>query len=175
MPSRITQIGVTVCFGVAAAGAFASSVVTVACGNQCERNPDEPAVLYTEGRTLNPGTPFAAYDSSPGDGPYLPFPPGRTYRFTHGLGGTPTAWEADIAFSPSPVATTDGGRTRGGAARCAGNQCTLERKTPTVLELRNDTCSDVYIRVTASLPDLLPMEAGVSPPAPAEPDAATSP
>jgi len=171
--SRITQIGVAVCFALAAAGALASSVVTVACGNQCDRNPNEPAVLYTAGTTLNPGTPFASYESSPGEGPYLPFPAGRTYRFTHGLGGTPTQWGMYVSFSPSPIAATDGGRTRGGSAICAGNQCTIERVTPTVFEVRNDTCSDVYLRVAVSLPTLVPVEAGSSPVT--EPDAATAP
>jgi hypothetical protein len=171
--SRITQIGVAVCLALAAAGTVASSFVTVACGNQCDRNPNEPAVLYTGGNTLNPGTPFASYESSPGDGPYLPFPAGRTYRFTHGLGGSPRSWELFVSFSPSPIATTDGGRTRGGSAICAGNQCTLERITPTVFEVRNDTCSDVYLRVAVSLPTLLPAEAGSAPVT--APDAAAPP
>jgi hypothetical protein len=177
VPSRITQIGVAACFVLAAAGVFTSSVVAVGCGTQCDRNPDDPPVLYTEGTTTNPGTPSAFYETSPQEGPYLPFPPGRTYRFTHGLGGPPRHWEADIAFNPSPVATTDGGRARGGTARCAGNQCTLERTTDTVLEIRNDTCSDVWLRVTASHPRLGTadgMPDSGAPPLP-EPDAAPAP
>ena len=174
MPSRITQIGVAACFVVVAAGVFTSSVVAVGCGTQCDRNPNDPAVLYTEGITTDLGTPDAFYESSPPGGPYLPFPPGRTYRFTHGLGGPPGGWTAYLAFNPSPVATTDGGRARGGTVTCAGNQCTYERVTDSVFELRNDTCSDVWLRVTAEHPELGKMTDSGAAPVP-EPDAAPAP
>ena len=175
MPLRITQIGVSCCLLLVAAGPLGASFITVACGTQCDRNPDEPAVLYTEGNTVNAGTPSASYETSPWNGPYLPFPPGRTYRFPHGLGGVPRHLDAYVSFNPSPVSTTDGGRAHGGSAWCAGNQCTVERATDTIFEVRNDTCSDVYLRMVASEPDLETgsSEPDASPPV-VPPDAATS-
>jgi hypothetical protein len=61
--------------------------------------------------------------------------------------------EADFAFDVSPVAGSNSGKQPSGSAPAAGNQFTIERVTPTTLDVRNDTCSDVLLRVYASDPD----------------------
>ena len=106
---------------------------------------------YTDGVTF---ADTLTYDSSPNnwEGPWLPFPPGRTYRFFHDLGGIPLQINTWIAFSDRC------GDHAGGVERSsegAGNQTTIEQPTdPTYFDVRNDTCSDICLRVVASHPIL---------------------
>jgi hypothetical protein len=138
---------------VALGAALAATLVTAGCGQLCDRNPDAPPVPYTGGDATNVGTPYASYETSGWPGAYLAFPPGRTYRITHGLGACPRNVEADFAFDVSPVAGSNNGKQPSGSAPAAGNQYTIERVTPETLDVRNDTCSDVRLRVYASDPD----------------------
>lgn len=112
----------------------------------CDRNPDEPPVRVTEG-TVKHG----AYQSAPWNGPFLDFPPGRTYRFVHGLGGVPRTLQAYLAFRPmcGPEAHGQGGELAPGA----GNQTTISQVTAEYVDVRNDTCSDVCLMLVAADPD----------------------
>ena len=88
------------------------------------------------------------YQSAPWNGPFLEFPPGRTYRFMHGLGGVPRVVQAYLAFPPmcGPDAHGQGGElTLGG-----GNQTMLSDLTREYVDVRNDTCSDVCLMLVAS-------------------------
>jgi hypothetical protein len=119
------------------------------CGINCDRNPDEPPVEYKGGVTVD-----GVYDSSPlgPRGPFLQFPPGRTYRFFHDLGGIPRRINSYLAFSDR-CGNTEQGVER--MAESAGNQVTLEQPTePDYFDVRNDTCSDVCLRVVADHPIL---------------------
>src|SRR5262249_25956468 len=103
--------------------------VLTACGAQCDRNPDEPPAVVTNSRTdqaahtymssPNPRNPFA--------GPWLDFPPGRTYRFPHHLGGVPRIVQVWFSFSATPSTYTP----------AAGNQATWENPGPDNIDLRN--------------------------------------
>lgn len=103
-----------------------------ACGPDCDRNPDEPPVEYTEGTTTD-----GVYESAPPEGPFLHFPSGRTYRLAHGLGQVPTACSSYLAHDEYPASFAEG----------AGNQVTFEAWTAAHVDIRNDTCSDVRLRV----------------------------
>jgi hypothetical protein len=150
---NVFRIGAVGSVFVALAASFASSAVTAGCGQICDRNPDAPPVPYTGGSVDNPGTPYASYETSGYPGPYLAFPPGRTYRITHRLGACPMGIEADFAFDVNPVAGSNTSKEPSGSAPAAGNQFTIERVTPETLDVRNDTCSDVLLRVHAWNPD----------------------
>jgi hypothetical protein len=120
---------------------------SVGCGIQCDRNPNEPPVVYREGIFDRVHETYASADF---DGPFLDFPPGRTYRFYHQLGGKPEIVQAWLSFAESP---TQGGDNKEGFVETAGNQVTYEQVTCDYIDVRNDTCADVRIRIAASAPD----------------------
>jgi hypothetical protein len=123
--------------------AFATAS-TVGCGTQCDRHPNEPPSVYKDGLTDRAA---GTYFSAEVRGPWLDFPPGRTYRFIHGLGGVPQGFQAWLAFSSHPVDT-------GGFVLDAGNQVTFGPVTSEFVDARNDTCSEIWIRVELSNPIL---------------------
>ena len=125
--------------------AIAAGSSALSCGTQCDRNPDEPPVVYRGGVT---NAARGTYFSAPYDGPYLDFPPGRTYRFFHGLGGKPQMVRAWLSFAEYPGQ----GDSPEGFVEAAGNQATFEGATSDYVDVRNDTCSDVRIRIEASDP-----------------------
>ncbi|HVU01439.1 MAG TPA: hypothetical protein VHE30_06790 [Polyangiaceae bacterium] len=128
-----------------------------ACGNQCDRNPDEPPVPWKGGDT---DLVRMTYESAPLGGPFLDFPPGRTYRFFHGLHGVPRLVKANISFAEFP---TGEGTDSEGFVDPAGNQVTYEAVTDEYVDVRNDTCSDVRIRLYAADPEVATTDAGISP------------
>lgn len=127
-------------------GATLASVLATApaCSTQCDRHPDQPPTVFRGGTTHDDW-----YESSPVNGPFLDFAPGRTYRFIHGLGGPPQNLECYFSFNPYPV---DGGVNSPGFVNGGGNQCTYQDGTATFFDVRNDTCSEVWLRVFASDP-----------------------
>jgi hypothetical protein len=141
------------------------------CNAQCDRDPDEPPVPFREGFT---DKAHGVYASAGNQGPFLEFPPGRTYRFFHGLGAPPCNVHPELAFERNPVAAGEE-PNRSGSTVGAGNQATKERVTATYFDYRNDTCSNIFLRVTADDPEPWcasgpgSLDAG-----PTTPDAATS-
>jgi hypothetical protein len=135
------------------------------CSTQCDRHPDQPPTVFRGGTTHDDW-----YESSPVSGPFLDFAPGRTYRFVHGLGGPPQNLECYFSFNPYPL---DGGVNSSGFVPCGTNQSTFQDDNATYFDLRNDTCSEVFLRVFASDPWPL-HDAGASSSTPATPDAGTS-
>ncbi len=132
--------------------ALLAALGSAACGSQCDRHPDEPPTVYDGGKTDQRAH---VYMSSLPSGPWLDFPPGRTYRFMHHLGGTPSIWLAYFAFSPNPVPQQENGTgAAAGFAPGAGNQATFQNIGPDFVDLRNDTCSDVFVLVVLAAPVL---------------------
>jgi hypothetical protein len=132
----------------------AGAAASLGCGNQCDRNPNQPPIVYTGGSTTAPGTPYATYTSSPCKPTandcwtgYLDFPSGRTYRFIHQMGGVPQGFQCFGAFDFNGV-TPDAGKPSG-TAEINGNQCTIEHVNEKFFDVRNDTCSDIKLRVVA--------------------------
>jgi len=125
------------------------------CGSQCDRHPAEPPVVFEDGVT---DLAAGSYTSSPNatnpwEGPWLEFPPGRTYRFPHGLGSAPRAIAYYFAFSPNPLADDGSGQT-GGFIQGSGNQGTIQAITDDHVDIRNDTCSSVFLMVRLEDPKL---------------------
>jgi hypothetical protein len=150
---KIIRIGVTSFVTMVLAASVASSFTTVGCGLQCDRNPDQPPVPYKAGVATDAGKPWGSYETTGHPGPFLPFPPGRTYRIFHTLGACPKNVLAYFSFDETPVAASSTAPDQGGEVEAAGNQYTIERLTPDFVDVRNDTCSSVYLRVVASEPD----------------------
>jgi hypothetical protein len=134
------------------------------CSSQCDRHPDEPPVVFTDG-TVDPVT--HVYMSSPNaenpwEGPWLDFPPGRTYRLVHHLGGVPRKIEYYFAFSAHPITPENGSSSTGGFVLGAGNQGTVQVVDADHVDIRNDTCSDVFLMVLLADPRLESTDAGVT-------------
>lgn len=129
-----------------APGAFA----TGGCGATCDRNPDEPPVRYTEGHTDRAA---GFYESSPIEGPFLHFPAGRTYELIHGLGAVPevTPW---ISFDrcPMPRPCDESDDEQSNATIAAGNIAVFEVIDDERIVVRNDTCSEIRLRIYAQVP-----------------------
>lgn len=69
------------------------------------------------------------------------FPANRIITFHVGLVRTPLVITPTLSFSPDGDATV---------APCAGNQCLIRESSKDVIVLRNDTCSEFYVWLTAS-------------------------
>lgn len=133
----------------AVVGSLACAASTGCVSVGCDRDGDRPQ-RYSGGAT-NAARSF--YQTSNVDGPFLYFPPGRSYRLEHGLSEVPVDFDVDLSFDEYPL--TGGG----GFAESAGNQVIFEAVTDTYIEVRNDTCAEFFIRVIARV---APFEAAPS-------------
>ncbi len=113
------------------------------CGvSRCERK-GQPAQTYSDGTVSADGT---LYESTAWNGTFLDFPPGRTYNFEHGLGEVPTSYNVYLAFHPEPLPDGEKGA---GVSESAGNQAVVEIINDEIIQVRNDTCADFFVRVVA--------------------------
>ncbi len=136
-------------FGVALLGLFAAAVVAApACGSPC---PSSDRTITTGSTTV--GARGGVYQSSSPAGPFLEFKGGTVLHFPHKLGVVPDFVEIRLSFSENPEAP--GG---GGSAFAAGNQAVIAKQSADELVVRNDQCTDYFIRVTAEA--LNPVDAG---------------
>jgi hypothetical protein len=69
------------------------------------------------------------------------FPANRIITFHVGLAGYPTTITPTLSFRAGGDATV---------APCAGNQCLIRKRSKDAIVLRNDTCSEFYVWLTAS-------------------------
>jgi|GEM_PF-1202672 len=84
-------------------------------------------------------------DGVPGPVPsFTHFPANRILRFHIGLVELPLEIHPYLSFSPYGDATV---------APCAGNQCLIRKKTKDLIVLKNDTCSEFWVWLTASTSD----------------------
>jgi hypothetical protein len=104
--------------------------------NSCEQISETP-VIYTGG-TTNASKSF--YQSSTPNEPFLRFPAGRAFRMEHGLGQKPSSYEVFVSF------LADGGDQVIGAGNLA-----LLNVDAQYIRVTNDTCSDLFVRATASV------------------------
>jgi len=73
--------------------------------------------------------------------PYTHFPANRSITFHIGLVDTPTEIHMSLSFRKDRDATL---------APCAGNQCLIKRYSKDEILIRNDTCSEFWVWLTAS-------------------------
>ena len=128
---------------------FTSAALALACAgctftSTCNRDPDEDTV--TTGKVV-----VNTYLSAPNEGsmdgptygPFAYFPPARTLTFEHHLGAAPPDIDIWLAF-----------RDKGALAPSAGNLSILEYVDAQIIQIKNDTCSEYWVRLVASLPAL---------------------
>lgn len=119
---------------------FGAASPLAACST-CNRGGQEP-IAYSQG--LQGTSSYAT--SSPG-GVWLHFPPGRRFRFAHGLGTDRLAVHAWLAVSERPLPESASEEEVGNYAEAAGNTVVVERTDAEVVQVRNDTCAEYYLRV----------------------------
>ena len=126
-------LGACVALALSISGLSCSSLSS--CDTSDEGNPEVP---YYDGTTVD-----GSYMSSDWTGPLLPFTGGKRYEFHHGLGCTPYEIACWVSFSPDGV-------KNGSIAQSSGNLCVVQEVNDKVILVKNDTCSDMYVMVTAS-------------------------
>lgn len=131
-------------------------------GQTCDTHGEAPQ-RYSGGRT-NRDRSF--YETSNSNGPFLFFPAGRTYRFEHGLSETPAEYHAVMAWFEYPLESA-------GISESAGNQAMFELIDEKAIEVRNDTCADLYLRLWARVAPFELPDAGSASPRPDENDASS--
>lgn len=115
----------------------------IGCGNTCETADSDEYVRYNGGNAIGGGT---QYESSSWDGEWLYFPPGRRFVLVHNLGFVPTTVHTYLSFSARQDDPDAGiNRTEG-----SGNQVIIETVDQEIVQVRNDTCAEFYLRVVAS-------------------------
>ncbi len=113
-------------------------------GCDCGREGGDP-VEYAGGSTV--GT---RYESSELYGTWLHYPAGRRYRLHHSLPNPPDEILIYLGFNPHPLQEGD----TGNISPSAGNVALIEAVEDDTIQIRNDTCSEYYVRVVAvSHPD----------------------
>ena len=86
------------------------------------------------------------YETSRYDGPFLHFPAGRRYDLPHGLSEPPAEFHVYLSFTAEPLPD---GQPGAGVAESAGNQAVVERIDDEILQVRNDTCAEFFMRLVA--------------------------
>ena len=127
---------------VAIAVAFACASCTFT--STCNRDPDEETVKT--GKTVG-NTYISAPNDGPREGPthgpWAHFPPARTLTFEHHLGAAPPDIDIWLAFHDQGI-----------LAPSAGNLSLLEYVDAQIIQIKNDTCSEVWVWLVASIPAL---------------------
>ncbi len=121
------------------------------CSNISSCNRDEDHIDFYDGYVNADRTIFSSVDPDRlevvdgGADQMLPsfvyFPANRIITFHVGLAGYPTMITPTLSFSPDGDATV---------APCAGNQCLIRKRSKDQIVLRNDTCSEFWVWLTAS-------------------------
>jgi hypothetical protein len=135
--------------------------------------PGVVGVLFAEAQACNPactgpereftggdikrGTEMLVYETAPPEGPFLPFEGAADYHIRHRLGVTPTLFEIDLSFNDHPEDPTNGG-----FSGWAGNQGIILSVDACEIRIRNDTCSDFFVRVVLTAVPGLDPDAGTS-------------
>lgn len=116
----------------------------------CDPTCDKEATLgseveYTGGRTTADGT---VYETNDWCEPWLHIPSGRSLRLRHGLKATPPDPRIYVSFNAEPYG--DDCEQLGLTSPTAGNQVVIEAVNEDYIQIRNDTCEDLFhVRVVA--------------------------
>lgn len=116
-------------------------------GSTCDISDDgNPPERYEGGTTWGAGSADAFYESSSWHSGWLHFPGGKRYDLAHHLGFEPQDVHVMLSFSENGVAADTQADT---AAQAAGNSGELQLVNGDVIRIKNDTCTEFWVRVTA--------------------------
>lgn len=116
-------------------------------GRNCEGTVETFGVDTDQGEMIDENT----WESGPIDGTYLPFPRQRAYIFDiRSLGGRiPFRVEPYLSASPEPMKS-------GNFINGSGNLAIFSNALPNRVDIRNDSCSDFYLRLVVEAKPLPP-------------------
>jgi len=115
------------------------------CDTSVQKNPDK----YVQG-TVSGGV----YMTSPYTGPFLSFGGGKSYDLIHNLGCVPQIIQIYVSFD-------EGGISNGGSmAPSAGNMSEVLEVDSEHIRIRNSTCTDLFVQVSASCGMAASVDAG---------------
>jgi len=110
----------------------------------CPCGREDSTIAY-DGGSAEAGT----YESSSWQGPWLHFPGGRRFVLAHHLGQTPASVSVYLSFKEYPGPGSNFDDEPGNSSQAAGNETVIEQVDAQHIQVRNDTCSDFYLRVVA--------------------------
>lgn len=142
MPSLRWSRWITRCLALALAAGLASLALGTAsagCGPACDTSGQDP-VPYADGLRPSPDS----YESTDPNGTWLHYPPGRRFRFMHGLGTANVTVDTRLAFDSHPLSASG---SVGNSSPGTGNSVIIEAQTPDYVQIRNDTCAEYYLWV----------------------------
>ena len=128
--ARLRRLAIAAIVGIGALGLSACD---------CGRESGDP-VYYAGGTTVG-----SRYESSELYGTWLHYPAGRRYRLAHSLPQPPDEILIYLGFKEHPLRPDAGGNI----SPSAGNVALIEAVEDDTIQIRNDTCSEYYVRVVA--------------------------
>jgi hypothetical protein len=135
-------------------GMMALSDGLLGCDLGCDKEDDLP-VPFAGGRQ-NLDRTF--YETNDWNEPYVKFSAGRRLAIQHGLGTEPEIFTW-LAFDEEPF-ERDREDEDGSTAESAGNMVIIQRVTDQIVQVRNDTCQDFWLRLVAISPGEFGTEPG---------------
>jgi hypothetical protein len=105
---------------------------------------------FTKGRTSMDKT---FYETNAPNEAWLPFSSGTVYDLKHDLGVTPASVVTYVSFDKTPLdGVTPDYSHPDHASESAGNQAVFDVWNDEFVRIRNDSCTDFYVRVVMSAP-----------------------
>ncbi len=130
--------------------------LTSACQTSCGTNNNKDPLPYVDGKKWTDVDGDQVYESTPLNGEWLDFPGGRTFRLIHNLHNpTIKGLTMQIAFSAVPMSGD-----AGDVAFATGDVAVVEKVEPDAIVVRNNTCSEQFLRVQIVAPPPLEADAG---------------
>jgi hypothetical protein len=118
--------------------------LTSGCTSQACQPDTGVAIRYTGGTTNAAGT---QYETSSWDGPWLTFPSRIRYRLPHHLRSRPIDMNIWLSLDDKPFELGEDGKRS--VTPAAGNQADIVAITDQDIVVHNDTCADLFVRLTA--------------------------
>ena len=120
---------------------------SLACGTPgCDiRDETHPPTVYEDGITRNG---FYATTSSHGD--LLYFPGGKRYDLVHHLGFEPMMLQLFWSFKEGGIGTYVQTDDKGSLSPGAGNSALIQLKNDQFIRVKNDSCVEYWLLVTAA-------------------------
>ncbi len=127
-------------------GGVLAAALACGCAAACDTSDEgNPSERFTGG-SVACGAGGCEYASSGWHSAWLHFPGGKRYDFEHGLGTEPTDVGIYLSFSEDGIGRVDETDT---AAPSAGNAGEMQLIDDRIVRVKNDTCAEFWVRVTA--------------------------
>lgn len=131
---------------IAVALTLALGLGASSCSSPCDSSDDgNPPDLFTAGSVACAGN-TCRYETSSWHGELLHFPGGKRYDLEHHLGVEPTDVHVYLAFTPDGVGRDE---QSAAVAPSAGSSSVIQLVNDRVIRVKNDTCAEFWVRVTA--------------------------